>query len=75
LILVRGPQIFFLRFIQARFLPDADSGEGMEQSKCVEEPQHDANDDDCIQDRLDTACHGDEPIHQPQEDPNDDQSD
>jgi hypothetical protein len=55
-------------------LSDADARERVEQSKYVEEPQHDANDDDGIQDRLDTACHGDETIHQPQKDANNDQS-
>jgi hypothetical protein len=46
----------------------------VEQAKYVKEPQHYANDDDGVQDGLDTACHGDETIHQPQEDANDDQS-
>jgi hypothetical protein len=73
LILVRGSQIFLLPFIPPRLLSDADSGEGVEQSKYVEEPQHHANDDDCVQDRLNASGHGDETIHQPQEDANDDQ--
>jgi len=73
LILVRGPQIFLLPFIQPPLLSDADSGERVEQSKYVEEPQHHANDHDGVQDRLDTACHGDETIHQPQQDSNYDQ--
>jgi len=72
LLLVRGPLIFLLPFFQPRLLSDADSGEGVEQTKYIEEPQHHANDDDSVQDRLDTACHGNETIHQPQEDPNDD---
>ncbi len=45
----------------------------MEQSKYVEEPDNDANDHDGVQDRLDASCHGDETIHQPQEDAHDDQ--
>jgi hypothetical protein len=45
----------------------------VEQSKYVQEPQHHSNDHHCVQDRLDTACHGDETIHQPQKDTNDDQ--
>jgi hypothetical protein len=45
----------------------------MEQSKYIEEPEHDANDDDCVQDGLDTACHGDETIHQPKQNAHDDQ--
>jgi hypothetical protein len=47
--------------------PNADSREGVEQSKYVEEPQHYANDDDSVQDRLDASGHGDETIHQPQQ--------
>jgi hypothetical protein len=45
----------------------------MEQSKYIEEPEHDANDHDCVQDGLDTACHGDETIHQPKQDAHYDQ--
>jgi len=45
----------------------------MEQSKYVEEPQNDANNHHRVQYRLDTACHGDEAIHQPQQDTHDDQ--
>ena len=50
-----------------------DLGDGVEQSKCAEEPHRHANDDDCIQDRLDGTRHGDDPINQPQDDPDDDQ--
>jgi len=73
LILVRGPQLFLLPLLQPRLLSDADAGEGVKQSKYIQEPQHHADDHDCVQDRLDAACHGDEPIHQPQEDSNYDQ--
>jgi hypothetical protein len=45
----------------------------VEQSKCIQEPQHHAYDHDRIQDGLDAACHGDEAIHEPQEDTNYDQ--
>ena len=45
----------------------------MKQSKYVHEPQHDADDNDSVQDRLDAAGHGDETIHQRQEDANDDE--
>jgi hypothetical protein len=45
----------------------------MEQPKYIEEPEHDANDHDRVQDGLDTACHGNKAIHQPQEDAHDDQ--
>jgi hypothetical protein len=45
----------------------------MKESKYIQEPQHYANDNDGVQDRLDASCHGNETIHQPQEDTNDDQ--
>ena len=45
----------------------------MQQSKYIEEPHHHANYDDCVQDRLDGACHWDEPINQPQDYSDDDQ--
>jgi hypothetical protein len=54
-------------------LSDVDTREGVEQSENIEEPQHDANHHDCVQDRLDTACHGYETIYQPQEDAHYDQ--
>jgi hypothetical protein len=57
------PQIFPLPFIQPRLLSDADPGEAVEQSKYVKKPQHHADDDDGVQDRFDTARHGDETIH------------
>jgi hypothetical protein len=46
----------------------------MKEPKHIQEPQHHSNDYNGVQDRLDTACHGDEAIHQPQEDANDNQS-
>jgi hypothetical protein len=46
----------------------------VEQSKYVEEPQHDTNDHDGVQDGLNTACHGDEAIHQPQQNTNYDEN-
>jgi hypothetical protein len=72
-LLVRGPRIFLPPFIQPRLLSDTEPGEGVEQSKCVEQPHHYANDDHCIQDRLDGTRHGDELINQPKDDPDDDQ--
>ena len=45
----------------------------MEQAKYVKEPEHDADDHDSVQDRLDTACHRDETIHQPKQDAHYDQ--
>jgi hypothetical protein len=73
LILLRGPQIFLRPFVQPRLLSDPDSRKGVKQSKYVEEPKHHANDDDGVQDRLDTTCHGDKTIHEPQEDADNDQ--
>ena len=48
-----------------RLLSDADMGHGVEQSKYVAEPPQHANDDDCVQNRLDGTRHGDELINQP----------
>ena len=45
----------------------------MKKSEHIQKPQNHANDHDCVQDRLDATCHGDESIHQPQEDADDDQ--
>jgi len=39
----------------------------MKEPKHIQEPQDHTNDDDSIQDRFDAPCHGDEPIHQPQQ--------
>jgi hypothetical protein len=39
----------------------------MNQSKYIQEPKHDYDDDDGVQDRLDASRHGDEAIHQPQQ--------
>jgi hypothetical protein len=47
--------------------------EGMEKSKNIQEPQNYENDHDSIQDRLDGACHRDETVNQPEENPNHDQ--
>jgi len=46
----------------------------MKESEYIQEPQDHADDDDSVQDRLDAACHGDETVHQPQKDANDDES-
>ena len=53
--------------------PNADSGERMKKSEYIQKPQNQANDDDGVQDRLDASCHGDEAIHQPQQNANYDQ--
>ena len=46
----------------------------MKESEYIQKPQDDPNDDDCVQDRLDAACHGDETIHEPQQNTNYDQN-
>jgi len=45
----------------------------VEQTKYIKEPENDADDHDGVQDRLDTACHRDETIHQPKQDAHYDQ--
>jgi hypothetical protein len=40
----------------------------MEEPKNVQDPQNDGNHYDAIQDRLDGPLHGNEAIHQPEED-------
>jgi hypothetical protein len=45
----------------------------MNQPKYIQEPEHHYDDDDGVQDRLDASRHGDETIHQPQQNANYDQ--
>jgi hypothetical protein len=45
----------------------------VEQTKYVKEPEYDADDHNSVQDRLDTACHRDETIHEPKQDAHNDQ--
>jgi hypothetical protein len=73
LIPIRELKIRLLPFLSGDSLTDADSGDGVEQSKYIQEPQHHSDDYNGVQDRLDTSGHGDETIHQPQEDTYDDQ--
>jgi hypothetical protein len=54
-------------------LSNPNPGKGLEQSKSVEEPHHDANDNHRIQDRLDGTCHWNEAVDQPEDYPDDDQ--
>jgi hypothetical protein len=54
--------------MEPRWSSNTDTREGVEQTKYVKEPEHDADDHDSVQDRLDTACHRDETIHQPKQD-------
>jgi hypothetical protein len=46
---------------------NVDSGNVVEESKDVQEPQNHGNDHNAVQNRLDLSLHGDEAIHQPQE--------
>jgi hypothetical protein len=46
---------------------DADSREAVKEPERVQEPQHDAYDDNGIQDRLDGSLHRNETIHQPEQ--------
>jgi len=45
----------------------------VEQTKYIKEPEHHADDHESVQNRLDTACHRDETIHQPKQDAHYDQ--
>jgi hypothetical protein len=40
----------------------------MNHSKYIQEPEHNNYDHDGVQNGLDASCHGNEAIHQPQED-------
>jgi hypothetical protein len=66
-------RVSFFAIHLAALLSNTDARKRMEQSKNIEEPQHHANHHDSVQDRLNAACHGDKPIHQPQKDSHDDQ--
>jgi hypothetical protein len=68
-----GTRIFLKAFLQPRLLSNMKPGEGVKQSKCVEEPYHHANDNHCVQDRLDGTCHRDELVDEPEDYPDDDQ--
>ncbi len=48
--------------------PNMNARQRMEQPENIQQPQDDCNDYDAIQNGLDRALHGDEAIHQPQED-------
>jgi hypothetical protein len=53
--------------------PNAHPGDGMKESKNIQEPQDHANHHNGVQNRLDGRCHWDEAIHQPQKDSHHDQ--
>jgi hypothetical protein len=67
-----GPAAFPSTVIKL-FLPNAYPREGMNKSKYIQQPEHHYDDYDGVQDRLDASRHGDEAIHQPQQNPNYDQ--
>ena len=46
----------------------------MEDSEYIQEPQHNSDHDNAVEDGFDTSGHGDETIHQLQEEANYDQS-
>lgn len=58
---------------QQRLLSDADMGERVEYSEDVAEPPQDADHNNCVQNRFDRICHGDELINQPEHYPDDNQ--
>lgn len=45
----------------------------MEQPEYIEQPQHDADDHDGVQNGLNASCHGDVSVHEPQENAHDNQ--
>jgi hypothetical protein len=47
---------------------------GMKQPENIQQPQDDCNDHDAIEDGLNRALHGDEAIHEPQEDTHHDEN-
>jgi hypothetical protein len=54
-------------------MPDVHRGDGMQESKGIQEPQDYTNDHDSIQDRLDGARHRNEAVDEPEKNPNHDQ--
>jgi hypothetical protein len=55
-------------------LANMNVGEVMHEPKDIQQPQHHGDGYHGIQDRLYGACHGDEAIHQPQENSDNDQN-
>jgi len=45
-----------------------DAGEGTEKAKDIQQPQNNSDHNDTVEDRLDSALHGDEAVHKPQQD-------
>jgi hypothetical protein len=57
-----------------RLRTNVDSGKGIKESKNIQDPQNHGNDHDAVQDRFDGSLHGNEAIHQPQEDTHHDEN-
>ena len=53
---------------------DVDPGQGMKQSENVQEPQNYGDHNDAVEDGFDRALHGDESVHQPQQDTDHDEN-
>jgi hypothetical protein len=53
---------------------NVDPGKGMKQPKNIQDPQNHRNNHDAVQNGLDGSLHGNETIHQPQEDTHHDQN-
>src|SRR5208283_1435491 len=71
--LVRESRRWTAPFIAKCLRTHVDTRERVEKTKNVEEPKDHGDDDDGVQDGLDAAGHGDETIHQPQENAHNDQ--
>ena len=48
-------------------------GEGAKETENVEEPENDGDHDDAVENRLDGPLHGDVGVHEPEQNPDDDQ--
>jgi hypothetical protein len=72
--LLRGNSVLLLSLQQPVWLTDTNMRQGMEYAEDVAQPPQYADDHDGVQDRFDGICHGDELINQPQNYPDDDQS-
>jgi hypothetical protein len=50
-----------------RSMPNTELREVIEEPKYLQKPQYDGDNDNAIQDALDLTLHGDEAVHQPQQ--------
>jgi hypothetical protein len=51
-----------------------DPGQRVKESENIQQPQNDGDNHDAVQDGLDRSLHGDEAIHQPQQDTHHDEN-